>query len=88
MNVSKEADAAFMRELKIADPVRFANLTRNMRKTASKSHREGVCANPKCSASLATCKAGALYCSDACRKQFDRIAKKHGENVLDIEKAA
>jgi hypothetical protein len=30
MNVSKEADAAFMRELEPADPVRFANLMRNM----------------------------------------------------------
>jgi hypothetical protein len=30
MNVSKEADAAFMRELVRTDPVRYANLMRNM----------------------------------------------------------
>ena len=34
MNVSKEADAVFMRELERTDPVRFANLIRNMRHAA------------------------------------------------------
>lgn len=34
MHVSKEADAAFMRELERTDPVRFANLIRNLRHAA------------------------------------------------------
>jgi hypothetical protein len=34
MNVSKEADAAFLRELERTDPQRHANLMRNMRLTA------------------------------------------------------
>lgn len=34
MNVSKEADAAFMRELERTDPVRYANLIRNMSQAA------------------------------------------------------
>lgn len=88
MNVSAEADAAFIRELESADPARFANLMRNMRKAAAKSRREDVCANPKCSNTLLTCRVGAKYCSDACRKQADRIAQKHVENVLDQKKAA
>jgi hypothetical protein len=34
VNVSKEADAVFMRELERTDPVRYANLIRNMRLAA------------------------------------------------------
>jgi hypothetical protein len=34
MNVNKEADAAFVRELERTDPQRHANLMRNMRRTA------------------------------------------------------
>jgi len=34
MNVSKEADAAFMRELERTDPQRYENLMRNMRLAA------------------------------------------------------
>jgi hypothetical protein len=34
MNVSKEADAAFVRELERTDPQRHANLMQNMRRTA------------------------------------------------------
>ena len=36
MNVSKEADAEFMRLLQRDDPRRFANLTRNMRLSVTK----------------------------------------------------
>lgn len=48
MNVSREADAAFMRELERTDPVRYANLVRNMSHAAGarslaqrKAHRGG-----------------------------------------------
>lgn len=34
MNVSKEVDAVFMRELERTDPVRYANLIRNLRHAA------------------------------------------------------
>jgi hypothetical protein len=48
MNVSKQADAAFMHELERTDPIRYANLMRNMRHAAGaasleqrKAHRGG-----------------------------------------------
>ena len=46
MNVSKEADAAFMRELERTDPQRYENLIRNMRLAAgaislARRHRGG-----------------------------------------------
>jgi len=34
MNVSKAADAAFLRELQRTDPQRYQNLVRNMQKAA------------------------------------------------------
>lgn len=46
MNVSREADAAFVRELEREDPKRFANLFRNMRLAAHKQQEntEGTAA--------------------------------------------
>jgi hypothetical protein len=39
MNVSKEADAAFMKELKGTDPERYHNLIRNMERSVASCRR-------------------------------------------------
>lgn len=81
MNVSPQADAAFMTALEREDPARYQNLIRNMQRAAARQQRgAGVCQNPKCSNDLLQFRAGTLFCSEGCKKQVQR--------VLDREKAA
>lgn len=66
MNVSKEADAAFMAELQRTDPKRYANLIRNMRLAVrrQRANQEGA---PEFAAKMAQW-----------RKAATRRAKKTG----------
>lgn len=81
MNVSKEADSAFMTALEREDPARYQNLIRNMQRAAARN-RSGAetCQNPTCSNTLLQFRAGTRFCSESCKKQVQR--------VLDREKAA
>jgi hypothetical protein len=72
MNVSKEADAIFMRELERMDPIRYANLIRNLRHTAgtmSLAHRNAR------STGVSRRKYANLADAQAARRQQDRQRK-------------
>src|SRR6266404_7876070 len=74
MNVSKEADAAFMAELKRADEPRYNRLVANILKVAYAQDRrtEPTDRRCPCGASLAGKRQGSKWCSDTCRKRLGR----------------
>jgi hypothetical protein len=78
MNVSPEANSAFMRALKKEDPRRYVNLIRNMKQSVIRNGNTAGCGN--CGGSLAHLRAGTVYCSESCKKQSQR--------VLDVKIAA
>jgi hypothetical protein len=69
MNVPKEADYAFMQELKRTDPKRYARLEKSTRVAALST--EARC--KQCRLVLPNdVRKDALYCDSACKKAFQR----------------
>jgi hypothetical protein len=74
VNVSKETDAVFIRELQRTDPVRYANLIRNMRHAAgAMSLAERVARVPRTGVSRR--KYANLADAQTARRQQDRERK-------------
>lgn len=85
MNVSKEADRAFIQELKRSDPRRYARLVQNMQKV----HYAAEAAQDKprcrhCGLVLSSdARKDAKYCDAACKKARQRsIALKPPQTAL------
>jgi hypothetical protein len=81
VNVSAEADAAFMRELQRTDPPRYDRLMAAIA-MAHASHGTAaspngpVCAYALCQRSTAHLRAGSSFCSPACKMKAARLARK------------
>lgn len=76
-NVSKEADAAFMRELERTDPARYSRLLKNMRLSvgaASLAARRDKKTCQHCGLVLPPeIRSDSQYCDDACKKASYRL---------------
>ena len=80
MNVSPEADAAFMRDLKRNDPTRYRNLINNMQKShfaAQKNVKSLVCGNERDGVHMLPddARKDAKYCSHSCQLVAYRVRR-------------
>jgi hypothetical protein len=74
MNVSKDADAGFMAELRRIDEPRYNGLVANILKAAYAQARSPKPMDRRCpcGASLTEKRQGSKWCSDTCRKRLGR----------------
>jgi hypothetical protein len=75
MNVSPEADKAFVQEMKRTDPKRYVRLTKAMQVAGLEQQRQGNRKYDNCKAVLPfSARSDARFCDPACKQSFHRLA--------------
>jgi hypothetical protein len=78
MNVSKEADAGFMHELKRTDRPRYNSLIASIQQAAFRlqgTTAAATCQYSLCNGSTSHLRAGTKFCTAACKMKAARLSK-------------